>query len=604
MPVKAQHVRLVALQNALPGITYNLSWLRGTRWNNGELEIQAIFVPERPHSSANNFSCWIRVSDFPFLILGSRWHRGIMVGKPLGLRRLTIPKAKNYRPRGVTTIDDGDKLNIYPSYVLAEGRGNNPVLEFEGFEEGDEYGHPYRIYLPLTEVYRSTYFGIPVALPGILGGLINGAMTNPRFEAWDPDGTDWIDWPAREARITPARSLPHELAKRLARLIFSDQGNAALLSIHRWVQASFVAPDVDNKDRARPWLPIVRLPYERVVWDASVVELPLDNDGRRQLLVLHIDSFDAPEPFNELEIVAPPLTGSDGDGDGRGGRGGKLLKPEPDDPVDDVDDGWDPQLEPVAIDDVIARDERVRRRFPRVVRPEAKRGSYGIGGGGGSGKVVAVKKVSTQASGPINKGTAPLVFTNDDLAEKPEKSLIPSIRAIYYATASVVSRHRKLNIPATARFLPRISKVFSFRVPASDSELAKIVAVPRQYVIVEVRVRQRFAYVIEPERRSKHQPLPLGVIWLTETGCGIGHAAFSNEHFQRVVQTIETAARTGHSWIRKVAESRGFGVRPVIHSAGSPPSAEAVVRFSERIAAQLMAVIGDPAAILPPEDSN
>ncbi|WP_447936326.1 hypothetical protein [Thermomonas fusca] len=595
--MKAKHVRLAALRDTRPDRTYRLSWLRGTRWINGQLEIQAIFVAESLEP-ADVVPCWIRASDFPFLILGSRWYRGVMVGKPLGLRRLLIPKAQSYRPRGVAMLSDGKKLNVHPSYALAEGGGNNPVLEFEGFDEGDE--HPLRTYLPLTEVYRSTYFGIPIALPGILGGLISGAMANPRFEPWDPDGTAWIDRP-REARITPARALPQELAKRLARFIFSEHGKAALLSIHRWTQSSFAAPDINKTGKAKPWLPIVPLPYERAVWDASVVELPVDENGRRQVLVLHIESFDAPEPFNELEIVAPPSTESGGDGDGQGGRGGMLLEPAPREPVDDVEDGWDPQLEPVAIDDIIARDERVRRRLPRVVRSEAR--ERGPGSRGGS-KVIEVDKVSTQASGATNKGAAPLVFTDDDPTAEPAESLRHSIQAIRRAVESVVSRHQKHGLTAYARFLPSDSRVFEFRVPASNSERAKTLAVSRQYVIAEVSVGRRFAYVIEPERRSEHQPLPLGVAWMTGAKGSIRHAAFSTEDIHRLAQAIETAAREGHSWIRKAAEFGSIGVRPVIHAAGSPPSPDGVKRFSDRISAQLMAVIGDPIAISQPKTSG
>lgn len=600
MQVQAKHVRLAALRDALPDRTYRLSWLRGTRWINGQLEIQAIFVAESL-GPADVFSCWIRASDFPFLILGSRWYRGVMVGKPLGLRRLIIPKAQDYRPRGVAMLSDGEKLNVHPSYALAEGGGNNPVLEFEGFEEGDEHDHPLRTYLPLTEVYRSTYFGIPVALPGILGGLISGAMANPRFEPWDPDGTAWIDRTAREARITPARALPQELAKRLARFIFSEHGKAALLSIHRWIQSSFATPDINKTGKAKPWLPIVRLPYERAVWDASVVELPVDGNGRRQILVLHIESFDAPEPFNELEIVAPPSTESNGDGDGQGGRGGMLLEPAPRDPVDDVEDGWDPQLEPVAIDDIIARDECIRRRLPRVVRPETR--GKGPGGRGGN-KIVEVDKVSTQASGATNKGAAALVFTDDDPTAEPADSLRHSIQAIRRAVESVVLRHRRNGLTAYARFLPSDSKVFEFRVPASNSERAKTLAMSRQYVIAEVSVGRRFAYVIEPERRPENQPLPLGIAWLTGAEGGTHHAAFSTEEIHRVAQAVETAVREGHSWVRKAAECRSIGVRPVIHAAGSPPSPEGVIRFSDRIAAHLMAVIGDPVAISQPSASR
>ena len=123
-------------------------------------------------------------------------------------------------------------------------------------------------------------------------------------------------------------------------------------------------------------------------------------------------------------------------------------------------------------------------------------------------------------------------------------------------------------------------------------------------MIAEVSVGRRFAYVIEPERRSEHRPLPLGVAWMTGAEGSIRHAALSTEDVHRLAQAVETAAREGHSWIRKAAEFGRIDVRSVIHAAGTPPSPGGLMRFSDRISAQLMAVIGDPLAISQPKFSD
>lgn len=592
--MKARRVSLAALKGAHPHRTYGLNWLKATRWTRGQLEIQALFVPDGSDRSEDYLTCWIRASDFPFLILGSRWYRSVMVGKPLGLRRLKIPNAQSFRVRGVDPTGEGDKLGLRPAYMLAEGKGNNPVLEFEGFDAEDEDESPYRIYLPLTEAYRSHYFDINVALPSIFGGLVSGAMKNPGFEAWDPAGTEWIDRNSREARITPAKALPQAVVKRLARSLFSEQGKAAFIAIHRWIQSSFVAPAEPTKPGSHAWLPLVRLPYHCAVWDASVIELANDSEGRPQLLVLHIESFDAPEPFNELEIVAQPSTQCGGDkGDDGGGRGGKLLDPDPDELVDDVEDGWDSRLEPISIEDVVARDEQIRRRVPRVVRPEPIEGDRG---GRGGREKVPVDEGSTQASGPTGRGVAPLVFSDDDAAAEPNQAVLESVEAIRRAMGNFVSGHARHGIKARARFLPDDSKVFEFRVPASESERAKSLAVPRQFVVAEVTVGGRHAYVIEPERRSEHQPLPLGLIWLSGVD-GKRHGALSTDEIHRIVQHLETAARAGHSWPRAVAKTKRLGASAVIHAAGSPPTAEGLMRFSDRIANGLLQIIGDAVVI-------
>lgn len=183
--------KLPALQKRAGDRLYRLNWLKGSRWNKGRLEINACFVPEDTRAG-EPLEIWFRASDFPLLILGSRWYRGVMVGKPLGLRHLILKSARIIQVRGVAPAADDKKLLLAPSYLLADTRGNLPVLELEGFDERDEAKSASRIYLPLSEAYRSHYLNIQPAIASITGGLINGALTNPGFMAWDPVATHWL----------------------------------------------------------------------------------------------------------------------------------------------------------------------------------------------------------------------------------------------------------------------------------------------------------------------------------------------------------------------------------------------------------------------------
>ena len=60
---------------------------------------------------------------------------------------------------------------------------------------------------PITEIYRSHYFGIPRTQASIFHGLHRGGIDNPSFEAWDPALTSWTNKQVGIARIAPARFL-------------------------------------------------------------------------------------------------------------------------------------------------------------------------------------------------------------------------------------------------------------------------------------------------------------------------------------------------------------------------------------------------------------
>ncbi len=591
--MKAAHVRLAALSDIDPDVIYRLNWIKRCRWQDGRLEVQAVFADEGSSDPSDHLYRWIKASDFPFLIIGSRWYRGAMVGKPLVRKRLVL-KSTATKPRGVTTSgEDPKKLSLAPAYKLVSDTGNTVVLELSGHDEGSIDKEPSRIYLPLSEVYRSHYFSIPSALPSVLGGLINGAFSNESLQAWDPEGTGWINEVTREARITPTPRLTHDLTKRLARTVFSSDGARALRIIHNWIQSAFASPEPMPHKHIREWLPIVPLPYNSATWDASVVRLPADPEGRKQLLVLHIESFDAPEPYLELEIVSTQSSSNFGDGLSLHGGGGKILEPDPHAEIDDIDLGWNPSLEPIEIDDVIARDERAARRVPRVASPY----SHASGGRLKGVESIEVGQGSTQAFGNPGRSVAPLIFTDGDEMSDPRPSLMDSIRAIRQATEFVVSAHRKQHIIAHYRFLPCESKVYEFRVPASESRRAMNAAIPRQFVVAEVRVGARYAYVFEPERRNESQPLPLGVIWLSEREGNSGHRLLSSDDLYTIIQQIESSIRDGHSWIRSVENQGHAHARAVIHAAGNPPEIASLKRFSNRIATQLMTVVGDVRAI-------
>lgn len=570
------------------GRVYSLNWGGRLRRGPEQLEIFTRLVAEpQPGKPPKHVDRWVRLTDFPYLILGSRWYRGVMVGKPLGRRTIELKSSKIVKVHGVSCTPTEGRLWFGDDYRLAFDSPAAPVLEFES-EEGD------RIFLPLTELYRSHYFSIPRAIDSLVGGLVSGALDNPNIAAWDPGGTKWVDGSRLVAQMAPAKFIQRQQAIYLARLIFSSEGNKSLKDLHRSIQASFVDPPPTDGKRRSTLLPILKLPYFRATWDASVIALPPDDEGHQRLLVLHIESFEAREPYSEL-ICVDPYPNKSGKSQGNGEQEptrSEVLEPNPGDELDDIEDGWDPGLEPVRVDDVITRDDACARRQPEVVRRPPDPGDDRLVFNTTS--EIDVDEGSTASDGNRGTNVAPIVFS--DAANWPERSqaLKLSFEQIAAAIQEAVKRHVQLRISAGSKFLPDDKHVYAFTVPASQSDYAKSRAKSRQFLIAEVRFGSKHAYLIDPERRLDSDNFPVGIVWrLANRESGVkAYAAMNTEDLKQIIISIEGCLKKGHSWIRLPGLERSMKAEGVNHPR-SEPSADDLAAFRKKIEHRLIEAIGD-----------
>lgn len=565
---------------------YILNWLGRVTYRDRRLRICASFVADPVTGGADSsFEAWIRLSDLPFLIIGSRWFRGVMVGKPLGLQTIELATTRIESVIGVSHSRPGRALleHVHP---LSGLKSPGPLLEFTAKDGA-------RVFLPLAELYRSHYLCIPRTLQSITGGLIKDALSNPEFAAWDPADTHWIEEAAGIAQIAPAPFIPEQHAKRLARLIFSPFGRKSLEDIHAWMIKEFAQPMADVASAPEVLLPIIKVPYPRGLWHGSVHDLPPDPNGRPRLLVLHLERFDAPEPFREL-VVVEPRPPRDLENSGNGGGGGRradTLEPDPKDPTDDVESGWDPALEPVVVDDVLPRDEATNRR--RALRKQREPGVSNGGSRPGRDVDVDVDAASTDPYGRRGSGIAPIVFSDGDWDARTQ-SLDASYEAIRAAADSLIRRYRERGLSAGIEFIPDDTHACAFRVPASDSSRALAVAVPRQYVIAELKLNGKYLYAIDPEQRCDTDSFPLGIVWRpADDDARPAFVRMDSGDLNAIVCDFESSARAGLSWTRLPGLERRAKALAVPHPSESRSAEEAKILFSRRIEKRLIEIASD-----------
>ena len=561
---------------------YQLNWLGKVRRRGHRFEIFTRFVPEDTRRGRSRpYDCWVRLTDIPFLIADSRWYRGVMVRKPTNVREIRLWDTRIIKIHSLSMKPKEGALCFGSAYPIAFDRPASPVAEFE-----DEDGS--RLFVPTTEIYRSHYFGIPRAQAGILHGLHRGGIANPSFEAWDPTLTSWTREEFGIARIAPARFLQTHQVAYVARILFSEPGRQTLDKLQDWVLKFFTQAEGAHQALPAKLLPIPKLPYPKATWEASIVALPPDQDGRECLLVTHIESFDAPEPYLELERVeprAPRTTDEEAIGPGGSGRG-EVLDPITHDSVDSIDDGWDPALEPIAVANVITIDKAARRRLPtRIVRdPTASMG--------GSTRLVHSKvetrTASTQAYGPYSSGVAPLLFADVDPWPNRDESMDVAYEAIRRAAMQAVTMHLKMGISAEVRFLPDDRHAYAFEIRRAASSRSR--SGTRQFVIAHVRLGSKHVVIIEPQRRSKAEKIPLGIAWR------VGEHAYGSidlDGIRHIVRHMEDVVSERRSWIRLNGLVSQFKAVAVWHPAASITQEKAIATLSERILARLLEAIGD-----------
>lgn len=563
---------------------YRLNWLGKVRRQGRRFEVFARFVAEPcPPRPARHFDAWIKLTDFPFLIAGSRWFRGVMIGKPLSLRTIRLASTKIVALHSLSKVPREGALCLGSIYPLSFDSPAAPVAEFEA-------AGGMRVFAGVPELYRSHYFGIPIALPSVLHGLHRGALANRSIAAWDNDLTHWLDRAGGVAQIAPSKRLRTRQTAYLARLLFSESGRRTLDALQNWVTAHFTQWDPATRLEAQ-LLPCPLLPYTEAVWEASVLPLPRDRDGRAQVLVTHIESFEAPEPYRELVQLDPygESAGQGNDAAGSCGRG-QILEPVVEGRLDDLPTGWDPALEPVVIADVATKDKAARRRVPSRIKREAL--PEAVRGRAPETKRHPTTDGSTELYGPRGTGVAPIAFSDDEPWPERDGSLDVAYEAMRSAIAEAVACHQAVGIASYAHFLPDDTHAFAFAIKRNGQ--ARAPASPRQFLVAAVRLGSRHALVLEAQRRSTSECLPLGIVWK------VGEQAFApidTADLYEVVRHLEAAAANGHSWTRLEGLREQYRAMPVRHPAANLSGQTAIARFRERILARLIEAIGDARAV-------
>ena len=557
-----------------------LNWIGQARRHTEDPTRYQVFT--RFAAPTGNARCdtWISLDRFPFLILGSRWRRGVMVGKSLGARTFTVSADREPLWRDVSIIEGHDRLSFGLSYPLAFDRPAAPVLELRS-RSGEI------LYAPLSEILRAHYFSVPRALPSLLGGqTLFETLAAQKLQAWHYPGTCWLDKSAGVAAIERARFITEYQARCLARLIFSNVGVQNLTRLKKWIDSEFQVHPFHKPAEERADLPRLGLPYSTARWSVVAQRLASGPTGEIRYLILQILGFDADEPYQQLIITTHGGATSHGTQDDEGVQTfGKRLDPLTGEELNLGDELADPSLTPVAIEDVLPLDIASKRRKPvRNAENERSGGSAGKSRNG-CGRVTSG---STREAGARGKGNAPVHLEPSTeewpVRTKPLRQLNDALRQ---ALDPYLQAHRDLGVEASITSLPSEHQAFAFEFRDADARTASRT---RQFLTIRVTIAWRHAYVFDAERLLGSEAFPLAV--LVRRGDN-AFGDFSTEQIELVAKIFDLERRSGRSWVAAAELVKAFTVRAVRH----PPQVETTQReldaFLLRIVGAILALIGD-----------
>ncbi|WP_407473201.1 hypothetical protein ABFT91_20220 [Xanthomonas campestris pv. raphani] len=141
--------------------------------------------------------------------------------------------------------------------------------------------------VPCWQILYAWYLFDPPIIPYVLGGMLDANQNYGIETPWLP-GTQCN---AGHVIYHAPPSLEGHQAKRIARLLFDPDANRSARMIHQKLMA--------NRVRLPLIWPPHRVPAE---WTFRMRRL-LPRDGRERWLLLHLQGFDAPWPFNGFELV-------------------------------------------------------------------------------------------------------------------------------------------------------------------------------------------------------------------------------------------------------------------------------------------------------------
>lgn len=534
--------------------------------------------------------CWIGLEYLPFLITGSNWANGSMVSTPLAVMPFSLPCGFHTRWL-VPGCDDETGIDLQAVYPIRLHRPAAAVLEVT--TANNEL-----LYLPNHELLRAHYFFSPRSIPSLLGGLlIYRHLASSSLQAWHYPKTCWADESKGIAQFHRAKFLTDYQSKCLSRLLFDSNGIDSVKRLHHWAQSSFIERHLGRHTELRADLPRLALPYPQAEWSAAVSYMGSNKFGQHRYLVLQLHSFSAPEPYKELRILSdddpketsvselsiaePTITG------------GKILQPLPEDPLDLVEEASCGSFAPVFMADVLPIDRASQLRTP------LKRQGTNDGNKSNKRKPTTGSKRASKGSilGPGNNDekTAPLIPSEmtDDWPVRHEGFNEPA-KVVSEVLLKIKDRHDHIPSEVRFKFLPNEQQCYSFEV-LTAGRLTRGLRYFRQFLLAEIVIGSRCAYIVDAQQRSRSENFPIGVIW-RRAGQAAYDDSLNNEDFELVAKCFEHSRRDGFSWTTHAQLTSRFHLVNVRHAPRHNPVEKDLISLKERLFQAVMLSIGDPRA--------
>lgn len=523
---------------------YQLRWLGALRWTASHghgLEIQTLMAS----ASGRFLRLWMPLDRLPLLVLGSRWHRQTAIRYSLETRPIHPDLAQPLRwqpaqtdaPASPTPADWLDPRFPNPSGTWrVQGR------------DGGEY------YLPVSELIRTHYVFDPRLLPSILGGVSdNSRLTGRARQAWYPEQCRWLDQPGGQAYFRISRFMSNEGAFRLARLWFNEDGRSGLTKLFHAFRRLRVPAAAGRPAAVRGALPTVALPYRAdAEWEAATVALPPGAHGQPRHLILKLLTHSAPPPWQELHVDDGVTRREPGAVTERpaGAKSGApvRLEPIPKAEVKVTSDRTDGRFNPLRSRDLKTIDREAELyRSTRKTRPAEgdavpdprRSGTRQVDQGG--------------ADVPGGAAHSPVLLPGGSAAPEAGEFIAfgRDLRPVLEAVRDVL--RTSLDPSLSATFLPSRELAHRFELPSRNAKQKDPAAMrpdrrvkSRQLLIFEISLRGRYAYAIEPSRRSATERFPIGIVTTREL------AKLSWEDILDLARTFEIAARAKSSWVQAV----------------------------------------------------
>lgn len=267
----------------LRGRDWRVLWVGGCRQIAGgasPLYVDIVFV-HYPFPGRGTPS-W-RVETRPIEELGlygvqSLWRNGRIVGYDSSKHPM---KTLKIHPRPISSATPGGRNSPFSEeeYPLYKRSITADCYTFDS-AEGVE------LVVPCWQILHAWYLFDPPIIPYVLGGMLDANQNYGIETPWLP-GTQCN---AGHVIYHAPPSLEGHQAKRIARLLFDPDANRSARMIHQKLMA--------NRVRLPLIWPPHRVPAE---WTFRMRRL-LPRDGRERWLLLHLQGFDAPWPFNGFEL--------------------------------------------------------------------------------------------------------------------------------------------------------------------------------------------------------------------------------------------------------------------------------------------------------------